>query len=38
MLFDHSTDAFILSDPRGDGKILSVNPVAYRMLSRQKKN
>jgi PAS domain S-box-containing protein len=32
MLFDHSTDAIILSDPRGSGKILSVNPAACRML------
>jgi len=32
MLFDHSTDAFILSDPRGCGRILSANPAACRML------
>jgi PAS domain S-box-containing protein len=32
MLFDHSTDAIILSDPRGGGKILSANPAACRML------
>jgi len=32
MLFDHSTDAFILSDPRGGGRILSANPAACRML------
>ena len=32
MLFDHSTDAIILSDPRNSGKILSVNPAACRML------
>ncbi|MCQ1536091.1 PAS domain S-box protein [Methanosarcina sp. KYL-1] len=32
MLFDHSTDAFILSDPRDGGRILSANPAACRML------
>ena len=32
MLFDHSTDAIILSDPRDGGKIISANPAAYRML------
>ena len=32
MLFDHSKDAFILSDPRGGGRILSANPAACRML------
>jgi PAS domain S-box-containing protein len=32
MLFDHSTDAIILSDPRGGGKILSANPAACQML------
>jgi len=32
MLFDHSTDAIILSDPRDGGKILSANPAACRLL------
>ena len=32
MLFDHSTDAFILSDPRDGGRIMSVNSAACRML------
>ena len=32
MLFDHSTDAIILSDPRDGGKILSANPAACLML------
>ncbi len=32
MLFNHSTDAFILSDPRGGGRILSANPATCRML------
>nr|WP_082090646.1 PAS domain S-box protein [Methanosarcina sp. MTP4] len=32
MLFDHSMDALILSDPRDGGKILSANPAACRML------
>jgi len=32
MLFDHSVDAIILSDPRDGGKILSANPAACRML------
>lgn len=35
MLFDHSKDAIILSDPRKGGKILSVNPAACRMLGRK---
>ncbi|HWR26179.1 MAG TPA: PAS domain S-box protein [Methanosarcina sp.] len=34
MLFDHSTDAVILSDPRDGGKILSANLAACRMLGR----
>jgi PAS domain S-box-containing protein len=34
MLFDYSTDAVILSDPRNGGKILSVNPAACQMLGR----
>jgi PAS domain S-box-containing protein len=32
MLFDHSMDGIILSDPREGGKILSANPAACRML------
>ena len=32
MLFNHSTDAFILSDPRDGGRIMSVNSAACRML------
>jgi PAS domain S-box-containing protein len=32
LLFDHSLDAIILTDPRDAGKILSVNPAACRML------
>ena len=32
MLFDHSVDAIVLSDPRHGGKILSANPAACRML------
>ena len=32
MLFNHSTDAIILSDPRDGGKILSANPAACLML------
>ncbi|WP_281085515.1 PAS domain S-box protein, partial [Methanosarcina acetivorans] len=32
MLFDHSVDAFILSDPRDRGRILSANQAACRML------
>ncbi len=31
-LFDHSMDAIVLTDPSVDGKILSVNPAACRML------
>ncbi|MGB9131056.1 MAG: PocR ligand-binding domain-containing protein [Methanosarcina sp.] len=36
MLFDHSMDALILSDPRDGGRILSVNPAACRMLGWSK--
>ena len=32
LLFDHSLDAIILTDPRDAGKILSVNPAACGML------
>src|SRR5665647_768060 len=32
MLFNHSTNAIILSDPRDGGKILSANPAACLML------
>ncbi|HWQ18406.1 MAG TPA: PAS domain S-box protein [Methanotrichaceae archaeon] len=32
MLFEHSKDAIILSDPRDGGIILSANPAASRML------
>jgi PAS domain S-box-containing protein len=32
MLFNHSMDALILSDPRNNGRILSVNPAACQML------
>jgi len=32
MIFDHSMDGIILTDPRNDGKILSANPAACRML------
>ena len=32
MLFDHSMDGIILTDPRDGGKILSANPAACRML------
>jgi len=32
MLFDYSLDAIILTDPRDDGKILSANPAACRLL------
>jgi PAS domain S-box-containing protein len=32
MLFEHSMDAIILSDPQDGGKILSVNPAACQML------
>ena len=32
MLFEHSMDAIVLTDPRGGGKILSANPAACRML------
>jgi PAS domain S-box-containing protein len=37
MLFDHSTDAVILSDPRDGGKILSANQAACRMLGWSEK-
>jgi PAS domain S-box-containing protein len=36
MLFDHSMDALILSDPRDGGRILSANPAACRMLGWSK--
>ena len=32
LLFDHSLDAIILTDPRNGGKILSANPAACQML------
>ena len=32
MLFDHNMDAIILTDPKGNGKVLSANPAACRML------
>ncbi|WP_440947664.1 PAS domain S-box protein [Methanosarcina sp. T3] len=32
MIFDHSVDGIILTDPGDDGKILSANPAACRML------
>jgi PAS domain S-box-containing protein len=32
LLFNHSMDAIILTDPRNGGKILSANPAACRML------
>jgi PAS domain S-box-containing protein len=32
MIFEHSKDAILLSDPRNGGKILSANPAACRML------
>jgi len=32
MIFDHSMDGIILTDPRDDGKILLANPAACRML------
>jgi PAS domain S-box-containing protein len=32
MIFDHSMDGIILTDPGDDGKILSANPAACRML------
>lgn len=32
MIFDHRMDGIILTDPRDDGKILSANPAACRML------
>jgi PAS domain S-box-containing protein len=32
MLFDHSMDGIILTDPRDGGKILSANPAACQML------
>jgi len=32
LLFNHSMDAIVLTDPRNGGKILSANPAACRML------
>ncbi len=32
LIFDNSMDAIILTDPRGAGKVLSVNPATCRML------
>ena len=32
MLFDHSMDGIMLTDPRKGGKILSANPAACHML------
>uniref|UniRef100_UPI00373FCEAF PAS domain S-box protein n=1 Tax=Methanosarcina horonobensis TaxID=418008 RepID=UPI00373FCEAF len=37
LLFDHSLDAIILTDPRGNGKILSANPAACRLLGWSEK-
>ncbi len=37
MLFDHSMDGIILSDPNESGKILSANPAACRMLGWSEK-
>jgi PAS domain S-box-containing protein len=37
LLFNHSLDAIILTDPRDDGKILSANPAACQMLGWSEK-
>ncbi len=37
LIFDNSMDAIILTDPRGAGKVLSVNPAACQMLGCSEK-